>query len=123
MQIQGLNINQISQKIAPYVVNYFKGFTLSSFKEWSFESYIFDFEEVEHLILEQYRHQFNDDDKFNGVSGDIEFISMPDECKNQKYLLMLITDSDNSRAYFLYVQELDNDYNKQRDILIADFMK
>jgi len=58
MQIQGLSINQISQKIEPYVGDYFKGFTLSSFNEMSFESYIFDYEEVKHLILEQYRHQF-----------------------------------------------------------------
>ena len=123
MDIKNLNILQISEKIYPYVSDYFKGCTLSDFKEWSFESYIFDLSELTHLIPEQYHHRFKDTDEFNGASAFLDFEAVPEEYENKKYLLMLIADKNNAICYFLYIQELDGDYDKQRDILIADFMK
>ena len=122
MDITGLDILQISEKIYPYVTDYFKGCKLSDFKEWSFESYIFNLSELTHLIPAQHQHRFKDTDKFNGASGFLDFETVPEDYENKKFLLMTITDEDNTKIYFLYVQELNEDYDKQSDILIADFM-
>jgi hypothetical protein len=123
MKNEGLNIIKKKKKIYHYVSDYFKGCKLSSFEDWAFESYIFYFEEIIHLIPKKYHQQFKDDDKFTGASGLLEFESMSDEYQNKEYVLMTVTDEHNTKIYFLYVQELDEDTNEQRDILIKDFME
>ena len=123
MDIRGLTIQQIQEKIYPIVADYFKGCKLSTFKEWAFESFTFDLTELTHLIPKHYIQKFKDDVRFSGASGVIEFDSTATEYQNKTYILMLISDEFNKQAYFLYVQELDNEFNKQRDILIKDFME
>ena len=100
MDITGLNITQIQEKIYPIVADYFKGCKLSSFKEWGFESFIFDLTELTHLIPDKHNHQFKDDTKFNGASGFIEFDLMANEYQNKTYILMIIADEFNiNREY------------------------
>ena len=123
MDITGLNIMQIQKKIYPYVAHYFKRCKVSSFKEWAFDSFIFDFEEIIHLIPSKHHHRFKDGARFSGASGFLELDSTTAEYQDKKYILMLISDENNKTAYFLYVQELSNNYDKQRDILIKNFME
>ena len=123
MDIRGLNIQQIQEKIYPIIADYFKGCKLKSLEEWAFDSFIFDLTELLHLIPKHHIQKFKDDVRFNGASGFIEFDSTATEYQNKTYILMLISGEFNKQAYFLYFQELDNEYNKQRDILIKDFME
>jgi hypothetical protein len=98
MNIKGMNIKQISRKLEMYVSAYYKDFKLSAGQCLLSESYIFDFEEIKHLIPEQYHQQLNDK-KFNGMSGGIEFDPTPND---SEIILMLITDENNSTLCFCW---------------------
>ena len=114
MDIKGLDLVQISQKLAIYVSEYFKGFTLADGESLFAESYLFHFDEVKDNIPAQYHHLFNDDSKFNGAAG---FIEVGDT----EHCIMMLTDEDYNRVYLLSKQDADVDGN-EKTVIIKDFL-
>jgi hypothetical protein len=113
--IQGLDSVGISGRLEKYVADYFKGFKLSAGASLFQESYILYFGEVQEVIPKKYHHLFTDKDKFNSYSGFLEGISMYDDSKP---ILMLLTNCDNTKAFFLFVR----DSNMLHDTILADFL-
>ena len=59
MNIQGLNMTEISSQVEWYVDQYFKGVTLCMSAYGLFEeSYAFDVEEVRHIFPDEYQRDF-----------------------------------------------------------------
>ena len=114
MDIKGLDLVQISQKLAIYVSEYFTGFTLAEGESLFAESYLFYFEEVKDSIPAQYNHLFNDESKFNGAAGFIEV-------NDKEHCIMMLTDEDYNHVYLLSKQDSDADGNEST-VIIKDFM-
>ena len=122
MNIEGLNMQEITLAIKDYIIEYFKSCILADMSDNIFcESNIFEFSEVEHLIPSKYHHIYNEE-KFVGSCGNLNFQSKSVEFSDCDYIVMLLSNFDNSKILFLYVQEQNNLLNKQRDILIKDFI-
>lgn len=109
MNIKGLTLDGISQQLKPYLESHFKGCTISNNKGLFAESYLFDFEEVQHLIPKEYHNQFKPTDKLNAANGFIEFITVSKELEGSEYLALLLSDEDYSKAFLFAVQETETD--------------
>ena len=115
---------EISVKLAPYIVNYFTDCELYGLDDNLFaESYLLGYDEVAHLIPSEYKGLFSKTDFFNGASGFLDFNYQAGQFKGSDYTIMLLSNEDNSKALFLYVQASNFVTSIQTDILIADFMK
>ena len=114
MNIAGLNMTEVSQRMEAYVQSHIKGFTLSAGASMFQESYIFDFAEIKATIPPQYHHLFKDTDKFNGASGFIEHDS-------QEYTIMLLSDENYTTAHLLTLLWTDTS-NKEHTAIIGDFL-
>jgi len=114
MNIAGLNMTEVSQRMATYVQSHINDFTLSAGASMFQESYIFDFTEIKANILPRYHHLFKDTDKFNGASGFIEHDS-------QEYTIMLLTDESYATAYLLTLLWTDTN-GEERTAIIGDFL-
>ena len=113
MDIKGLDMTQISRKLAVFVESYFEGFTLPSGDSLFAESYLLHFEEVKDGIPEQYHCRFTDADRFNGAAGFIEV-------DGTEHCIMLLSDERYDTAYILSKQESDGNGN-ERTVIIKDF--
>lgn len=115
---------EISKKIQPYITDYFVCCELADLEDCLFvESYMLGFEEVEHLIPNEYKHLFKSSDYLNGASGFLNFNYQAKRFRGCEYTVMFLSNEDYSKALFLFVQENNLSTDVQNDILIADFMK
>jgi hypothetical protein len=114
MDIKGLDMTQISQKLAIYVESYFDGFRLPERDSLFQESYRLHFDEVKDSIPRQHHHLFGDDNWFNGASGFIEV-------GTQEHLVMLLADENYETVFTLCLQEADEE-GDERTIIIKDFL-
>lgn len=123
MDINGMDIDQISHAMESFVSEYFSGSTLSNTGQCLFaESYPLYYEEVWHLIPGKYGSRFNDEDKFNGTSGIIEVERRDREEKKHEYTVMLLTDEGYENALLLFLLETDETTNEEKTILLKDFL-
>ena len=114
----------VSKMLVPYITAYFTDCELFGLDDNLFaENYELGYEDVEHLILDEHRSMFSESDYFNGASGFLDFNYQTGQFKGNGYTIMLLSNSDNSKALFLYVQASNLVTGEQSDILLADFMK
>jgi hypothetical protein len=125
INIKDLTLTEVTSKIAPYLKDYFAGREISGLDDNLFqESYTLGFEEVSHLIPDEYKSRFNDGDMFMGSSGCVYFLHEGDSPEDIEYFVMLLSTEDMSQALFLHVQEVNPVTTEAaKDILLADFMK
>ena len=114
MNITGLDMVQISQRMEAYVQNHIKGFIQTCNTSIFQESYVLDFTEIKATIPPRYHHLFKDTDKFNGASGFIEHDS-------QEYTIMLLSDENYATAYLLALQWTDAS-GEEHTAIIGDFL-
>ena len=127
MDIRDMDMLEISDKLKPYIATHFKGSgsQLVGLDNGVFqEAYRVGYDEVMHLISEEYQSRFCDADMFTGFSGYVELAAKDDAPNDIEYIAMLLATEDCANALFLYIQEtLVPSTEIQNDILIADFMK
>jgi len=114
MNIQGKTLEQIGKYMSVYVAQHINGYDPSTGTSMFQESNLFHYEEVEDLIPEEHRDIFTCDNKFNGACGIFEIGAV-------EYNIMLLSNEDYSRAYFLWVEFTDTAGKKQTE-LIKDFI-
>lgn len=123
IDIKGLNLVQVSNSLEEYIAEYFKYCKLSKSNRGKFEeSYTLYFEEIKHLIPEEYHKLFKNGDKFNGASGYLKFKLKSKEIMNNDYIIMLLSDEDNTKAYILCLQEINSTTNEERIIILKNFL-
>ena len=122
LDIQGLDLTQISRKMEEYLANYFDKCVVIADGNGIFAEVIrLAYDEVEHLIIQPEGVQlFNDGDWFNGASGFFELSSLEDGSK-EELTAMLVLDEPQTRALFLYVSKWDATTGNDINILIQDF--
>jgi len=114
MNIAGLDMVEVGQRMEMYVQNHIKGFVLSVGVSMFQESYLFDFTEIKATIPPRYHYLFKDTDKFNGASGFIEHDSL-------EYTIMLLADESDAVAYLLTLLWTDAN-DKENTAIIGDFL-
>ena len=124
VNIKGLDLGEVSSQLQGYVTEYFKDQTNTPrLDECLFtESYLFDFEEIQHLLPTEYHKFFKPTDKFNGASGYLEFDSESEPDGTCEYILSLLSNEDYSKALFLLLQEIDNTTNEEKVVILKDFL-
>jgi len=90
MNIKGLTMREISEKITPYVADYFKGSTITNYAGELFtENYTLGFGEIA-VDLPQ-KHLFSDTDNINNASGYIYLTNTAAEHKGFEYVAVLLS--------------------------------
>ena len=119
MDITGLAVDEISDRLKRYVEGYFRDCVImNDSSRWFSESYLLHFEEVSHLLrLDKYSGAFSEGDKFNCAAGIVEIYPLI------KYVIMLVSTEDHSKALFLYLQVPNPNTGETRDILLKDFVR
>ena len=124
MNIQNLDLVEIGNLFIPDLCNYFKGAAISNLDEGLFvESYLFDFEEVRHLIPEQHCSNYEKSDLFNCASGVILFDAVPEEMENKEYSALLLVNEDYSRALVFAIEETDSNTGENKIITLRNFIE
>ena len=104
MDIKGLTLNEVAEKIKEYLPLYLQN-------NFQFqESYVLDFDEINHNIPEEYHKYFNAADKINNACGSVE----ADELE-YNYNIILLSNHEYTRALFLLLQK-ENKTTGEMDI-------
>ena len=116
MNMEGLDLLEVSQKLKPQLESYL-GTTIESGCDGCLfaESYSLDFSEVRDFIPEKYHRIFKENDWFSGASGTIEVLSLADE-QMHEYTVMLL--SQQSKPLIFAIQDEGGKY-----IVISDFIE
>ena len=109
--IKGLDMVQISQKMAAHVAAHVEGFTLAAGASLFQESYALHRDEVT-VIPDTHKEKFLGVEWFNGASGVIE-------AAGREYIIMLLSSEDYSTAYLLSIQGAEDGENL---LIIGDFL-
>ena len=115
MDITGLDIVQISAKLAAHAESHITGYKLPKGQSLFQENYLLHFDECRDFIPARYHHHFKAADKFNGFSGFVE-------AGGQQYVLMLLAGEALTTAYLLSAQSADAEGSAEA-IIIADFLR
>ena len=124
MYIRDMCLTEISRKIEPYLLNYFKGCALVDFEDgYLAEGCLLGYNEIKHLLPSGYYRKFDVNEMFYGVSGCLEFNYLSKKFEGSEYTVLLISNKNNTTALFLFVQAEDASTGEQNDILLKDFTK
>ena len=111
MDIKGLTLQEIGEKMKKFLPSYLQ-------PDFQFqESYQLQFDEIKHNIPHKYHKFFNDDDKINSASGGVET-----EDSEYNHTIILVSNSDNSEALFLFLQKENKETGEVETDLLASFM-
>ena len=115
MDITGLDMTQISQKLATYVKNHVNGFTLAEGESLFAECYMLYFEEVKERVPDHYHAIFDDEDIFNGAAGFVEV-------DGREWVILMLADEKFTKVYLLSMQD-DTDVTRDVEtVFIKDFL-
>jgi len=119
LEVKGLDVVDISQKLAIYVAEYFNGYKLGEGESMFMEGHMFEFDEIKDIVPSKHHHLFTDESRFNGMSGYI-IVGCVDGKKDER-VISLLMDEDSEYAYLLCLHETKE---KEDDtiILIKDFL-
>lgn len=122
MEIKGLNLSEISEKLKPHVAGFFTDSKILDEEGGMFqESVTLYADEVRHLIPPEHNSRFKDTDKFGAASGYIRFETKGTAFRGKLYIVMLLHTS--THALLLYLQEQNDITHDSRNILLVDFLE
>lgn len=122
MDINGLNICEISRTMESYIAQYFTGYVLISDMDGMFSEVVrLAFEEIEALIPVTHKQSYNINDWFNGAAGSIELCDINSGAK-ESYTAMLLMDDAQTQALYLYVMKAGELECDENIILVKDFV-
>ena len=111
MNINGLNLDEVGEKIKGFLPPYLKNdFTFQ-------ESYTLDFDEISHNIPQKYHKFFKDNDKINSASASVETVKI-----EYDYTVVLVSNEDYSEALFLLLQKENKDTGEIETDLLTSFI-
>ena len=113
MNIKGLTLNEISQKIREYLPPFIRQYKED--ENLFQESFQFEFDEIKNSIPQDYHKHFKDNDIINAADGNIE----NDE---HDYTVALISNGDYSKAYLLILQKENKDTGDTETEVIKSFL-
>ena len=122
LDVQGLDILQISKKMEVHLTEHFTGHTLINDTNGIFqESYRLAHEEIDHLLIQPEGVQlYNGDEWFCGASGIVELTNISNGEK-ETYTVMLVLDEPQSKALYLYVSKWNATTQSDVDTLVKNF--
>ena len=119
MNIKGLTI---SEKIRPYITDYFKGSTITNCENELFtENYMLQFDEISIDLPE--KHLFKDTKQINNASGYIYLTDISEEHKGYEYVIILLSNSDYSKALYLILQKISEETGDTEQIILKNFVE
>ena len=124
MNITGLTIKEISEKMDGYVKDYFKGSTVTNYAGELFtENYTLEFDEIG-VDLPQ-KHLFQDSDNINNASGYVYLNDISEEHKGYEHIIILLSSADyyNSQALYLILQKISEETGDTENIIIKNFIE
>ena len=87
MNIKGLTIREISEKIRPYVADYFRNSTITNYEGELFtENYTLEFGEIGVDLPD--KEQFSDTDRINNGSGYVYLANASEEHRDFEYIVI-----------------------------------
>jgi len=117
MNIKGLTMREISEKMKPYVADYFKGSTITNYEGELFtENYTLEFGEIGVDLPDKER--FSDTDQINNASGYIYIANASDGHKGFEFVVILLSSTDYSRALYLILQKISESTGKTEHIIL-----
>ena len=124
LDVQGLNMTQISRKMEEYLAYHFDGCSVIADGFGMFqEVYRLSYEEIDHLLhQEEGENLFNSDEWFNGASGVFETSNLDNQSK-EEYTVMLVLDDQQAQALYLYISKWDAITQSDVNTLIKNFTK
>ena len=122
LDVQGLDMFQISARMEIFLTEHFKDYTVASDENGIFvEVYRLAYGEISHLLLQPEGKQlFNGNEWLNGASGCVE-LNRIDSNEKEAYTAMLVLDEAQENALFLYVSKWDATTQNEVNILIKNF--
>ena len=125
MNIKGLTIKEIDDRIRHYVTDYFTGSKISNYAGELFtENYTLQFDEIA-VDLPQ-KLLFQDSDQINNASGYIYLNDISEKHKGYEYVIILLStaaDYDNSQALYLILQKISEETGDTENIIIKNFIE
>ena len=122
LDVQGLNITQISRKMEEYLANYFDMCAVVADGAGMFAEVIrLGYDEIEHLLVQPEGIQmFNGDEWFMGASGFFETSNIDNQSK-EEYTVMLVLNEQQSQALYLYISKWNATTQSDIDTLVKNF--
>jgi hypothetical protein len=122
MNIEGLTIKDIDEKIRHYVTDYFKGSTIINYAGELFtENYTLQFDEIAVDLPE--KHLFKDTDNINNASGCIHLADISEEHRGYEYNIILLSNADYTKVLYLILQKISEETNEAEHIILKNFME
>ena len=122
MNIKGLTMREISEKIRPYVADYFKGSTITNYERELFqENHTLEFGEIA-VDLPQ-KHLFNDSDNINNASGYVYLTNTAEEHRGYEHIVILLSTADYSTGLYLILQKISEKTSDTEHIILKNFIE
>ena len=122
MNVTGLTMREISEKVKPCVTEYFKGSTVTNYDGELFqENYTLEYGEI-NVDLPQ-KHLFNDTDQINNASGNIYLADVSEEHKGHEYVVILLSNAEYTQALFLIIQKINQETGNAENTIIKNFIE
>lgn len=122
MNIKGLTIREIDEKIRHYVTDYFKGSTVTNYSGELFtENYTLQFDEIA-IDLPQ-KHLFQATDNINNASGCIYLADVDEKHRGYEYIIILLSNPDYSKALYLILQTINEETGNAEHIILKNFIE
>ena len=122
MNITGLTIKEISEKMDCYVKDYFKGSTVTNYAGELFtENYTLEFDEINVDLPE--KHLFQDTDNINNASGCVYLADISEEHQGYEYVIILLSNADYSKALYLILQKISEETGTAEHIILKNFIE
>ena len=122
LNVQGLDMFQISKKMEDWLSEHFTGYTVTSGVNGIFqESYRLAYDEIDHLLVKPEGKQlFDGSEWFNAVSGFFELTNAENNIA-ETYTAKLVLDEQQTQALYLYASKWSACTQSEVNILIKNF--
>ena len=120
MNIKGLTIREIDEKIRHYVTDYFTGSKITNYAGELFtESYSIGIDEIAiDIDLSEQNTEY-----VNSKSGYIYLADICEEHKGYDYVIILVSTYDQNIPLYLILQKISEDTGDTENIIIKNFIE
>ena len=122
MYVRGLDLQEISLRLQPYIIKYFTGCELEDFDDGMFaESNLIGVEELKEILPTKYLSLFDNNSLVNLASSEICFIHQGKRFKNRDYTVYMVVDEEYTKVLFLLLHETGED-GREKTIILKNFI-
>ena len=123
MNIKNLTIRKISEKIKPFVNDFFKGKAeVTNYDGELFtENYTLQYGEIA-VDLPQ-KHLFKDTDQIQNASGYLYLAEISEEYQKYDFTVILLSNADHTKALFLIIQKINQETGETENLIVKNFIE